>query len=576
GLRVLGGVCIERGGERLELPPSKKTRALLGYLLIEPREHTREHLCSLFWDLPDDPRGALRWSLSRLRPLLDEPGRIRIKADRERVQIDTSGATVDLHEAERLRARGDLRQAAALFRGELLEGLELSEAFRFQAWCTARREDARRLHAGVLRELAGKLEGEEALQVSRKLVELEPADEAAHRRVMSLLGKLGRPREAIAQYDACREILRSVLGTAPSQETEQVRRSLGVGTPAPAPRAAPPAALAPPAGSPLVGREAECAALEDRLAAPGVALVLGDPGIGKSRLLEELVRRAGKEVLAGRSYEAEQARPYGCIIEALRASGLAAQAGEVLRRDLAALLSELAPPPDGLDRARLFDAVAALLRDRRALLVLDDVQWIDEASASLAHYLVRTAGVRAVLAAREGELADNAAALRLVRALRRDRVLTEVSLGPLDAKAIADLLRTRGLPAAAAQDSAGNPLLALEMGRALAEGRPPLSGGLAEALEQRLEALDESSQSLLSWTAALGRAVRRSLLASVTGRAEAEVIETLGALERRDVARLHKGGTVDFAHDLLREAAYRRIPPARRRLLHGILARSLW
>src|SRR2546421_5029193 len=80
-LRVLGGVCIERGGERLELPPSKKTRALLGYLLIEQREHTREHLCTLFWDLPDDPRGALRWSLSRLRPLLDEAGRTPVLGD---------------------------------------------------------------------------------------------------------------------------------------------------------------------------------------------------------------------------------------------------------------------------------------------------------------------------------------------------------------------------------------------------------------------------------------------------------------------------------------------------------------
>src|SRR5713226_3757867 len=79
-LRVLGSVAIERGGERLELPPSKKTRALLGYLLVEGREQTREHLCSLFWDLPDDPRGALRWSLSRLRPLLDLPGRQRVVA----------------------------------------------------------------------------------------------------------------------------------------------------------------------------------------------------------------------------------------------------------------------------------------------------------------------------------------------------------------------------------------------------------------------------------------------------------------------------------------------------------------
>ena len=210
-LRVLGSVSIERGGERLELPPSKKTRALLGYLLVERRAHTREQLCGLFWDLPDDPRGALRWSLSRLRPLLDEPGRLRVQADRERVQLDFGGALVDLHAVEALQARGfasagapELQEAADLFRGELLEGLELSEAFRFQAWCTARREEARKLHAEILRALAAKLAGVEALGVARKLVELEPADEEAHRLIIALLGKQGRPREAIAQYDACR------------------------------------------------------------------------------------------------------------------------------------------------------------------------------------------------------------------------------------------------------------------------------------------------------------------------------------------------------------------------------------
>jgi DNA-binding SARP family transcriptional activator len=85
-LRVLGELCVERDGQRQTLPPSKKTRALLGYLLVEPREHSREQLCDLFWDAPDDPRGALRWSLSR--PLLEEPGRPRLIADRERVRLE--------------------------------------------------------------------------------------------------------------------------------------------------------------------------------------------------------------------------------------------------------------------------------------------------------------------------------------------------------------------------------------------------------------------------------------------------------------------------------------------------------
>lgn len=488
-IRVLGSVSVERGGERLELPPSKKTRALLTYLVVEGREQTREHLCSLFWDLPDDPRGALRWSLSRLRPLLDEPGRERIVADRERVRIDLAGARLDYHDALALQLDGagvpELRAADELFRGELLEGLELGDSFRFQAWCTARREQARARHAEVLRALLARLSGEEALAAARRLVSLEPADEAAHRTIIELLGKLGRPREAVQQYDSLREILRSTLGTAPSAETEHARRRSSGDTirnyRANAPDLARRVAYGVPE-SPLVGRDVERA----RLAQPWrTALLLGDPGIGKTRLIEELTQAGA--VLRGRSYEAEQARPYGCIIEALRSSGVAAKAGDVLRRDLGALMAELAPAPDGLDRARLFDAVAALLREQGpALLALDDAHWIDEASAALAHYLVRTAPeLRLLLAAREGELADNAAALRLVRALRREHDLREVRVGPLDPQAVRELLASRGIRADADsvhRHSAGNPLLALETGHALAEGRPAKSGVL-EALE---------------------------------------------------------------------------------------------
>jgi DNA-binding SARP family transcriptional activator len=228
-LQVLGDICIERGGERVALPPSRKTRALLGYLLVEPREHTRDELCSLFWDVPDDPRGALRWSLCRLRPLVDEPGRPRLIADRERVRLEPQDADLDLRSAEALEASGAaacvpaLLLGVKLFRGELLEGLELPGAFRFQAWCVARREEARRLHTRILRRLAAKLTPEESLPVVRQLLELDPTDESAHRTAMQLLLALGRPKDALRQYDTCREILRSVLGAAPGAETEAVR-----------------------------------------------------------------------------------------------------------------------------------------------------------------------------------------------------------------------------------------------------------------------------------------------------------------------------------------------------------------
>src|SRR5262245_14256948 len=77
-LRLLGEIEVLRDGERTPLPPSRKTRALLAYLAATARPHRRERLCAMFWHVPDDPRGALRWSLSRLRQLVDEPGMARI------------------------------------------------------------------------------------------------------------------------------------------------------------------------------------------------------------------------------------------------------------------------------------------------------------------------------------------------------------------------------------------------------------------------------------------------------------------------------------------------------------------
>ena len=82
-LQLLGPLTVRRAGQAQRLPPSRKTRALLAYLAISGKPERRERLCELFWDVPDDPRGALRWSLSKLRPLVDEAGETRLHADRD-------------------------------------------------------------------------------------------------------------------------------------------------------------------------------------------------------------------------------------------------------------------------------------------------------------------------------------------------------------------------------------------------------------------------------------------------------------------------------------------------------------
>jgi len=93
---VLGNLAVLRHDTRMQLPPSKKTRSLLAYLAVTARAHSRDRLCAMFWAIPDDPRAALRWSLTRLRPLVDEPDCQRIIADRETVGLDLGHVTVDI------------------------------------------------------------------------------------------------------------------------------------------------------------------------------------------------------------------------------------------------------------------------------------------------------------------------------------------------------------------------------------------------------------------------------------------------------------------------------------------------
>jgi DNA-binding SARP family transcriptional activator len=594
-IRLLGELELVRDGRTVELPASKKTRALLAYLVATGKPQLRERLCELLWEGPDDPRAALRWSLTKIRPLLDEK---RLAADRERVSFEACGAVVDLvavRPVDPATATTDaLRGAAERFRGDLLEGLDLPDCYRYQEWLVGERETVRAQRIAILAALGERLraEPEEALRWARARVAIEPLSEAAHVQVVRLLGELGRTREALKQYESCRRILESELGAKPSQELERARMALGQAQPE-APVAAPPPPAVPPprAASSLVGRQKERAALEQAVAAAsvgrarGVLLFMGEPGIGKSRLLDEaqaLVRASGGIVLAGRAFEAEMVRPYGAWIDALRSARLDSL-DAAARADLAPLLPELGKT-DGAhgDRNLLFDAVARLLaRMGPVALVLDDLHWFDEASAALLHYVVRALGETRVLiacGARPGELADNPAALRLVRALSREGQLAQHTLLPLDASetaALVSLLDPRLDAARIFADSDGNPLFALEIARSLAAGDDALSDSLEGLIADRLSRLEEGARDLLPWAAALGHGFSPELLAHVTGVAPADLLVAVEELERRSVFRVAAESGYDFAHDLIRQGAYRQLSEPRRRLVHLQIARAM-
>src|SRR3984893_1050782 len=213
---VLGNLAVLPQRTRMRLPPSKKTRALLAYLAVTARPHSRDRLCAMFWAVPDDPRAALRWSLSRLRPLVDEPDCRRIIADRENVSFDLDRVTVDILALRSVARNGTdaistdvLRQATEALEGDFLEGLDLPDCQEFQNWCTGEREETRRLRVRLLTALVTRLEDvpDEALRHARTLSLLEPADEAAQATLVRLLRAAGRWREAEEQFQSAQRRL---------------------------------------------------------------------------------------------------------------------------------------------------------------------------------------------------------------------------------------------------------------------------------------------------------------------------------------------------------------------------------
>jgi DNA-binding SARP family transcriptional activator/pimeloyl-ACP methyl ester carboxylesterase len=208
-ISVLGNLAVVRERTRMQLPPSKKTRALLAYLAVTARPHSRARLCAMFWAVPDDPRAALRWSLSRLRPLVDEDDCPRITADREQVGFDLDRVTVDILSLRGVARNGAdsistdaLRQATEALEGDFLEGLDLPDCQEFQSWCAGEREETQRLRVRLLTALVTRLEGvpDEALPHARALSLLEPANEAAQATLLRLLRAAGRWREAEEQF----------------------------------------------------------------------------------------------------------------------------------------------------------------------------------------------------------------------------------------------------------------------------------------------------------------------------------------------------------------------------------------
>lgn len=203
--RLLGSLELSRGSDSVQLPASRKVRALLGYLVLASRPVARSQICELLWDVPNDPRGELRWCLSKIRGLVDDKGRKRVIADGNTVRLDLSDCLVDTLEVTRAPEHGiqklgvdQQRELAKLFSGELLEGLEIARSPMFDAWITAERRRFRGIQTVLLENLARALPHEAGAPFLDEWLRLAPFDRNAHELLLGSLARQGRIAEGEA------------------------------------------------------------------------------------------------------------------------------------------------------------------------------------------------------------------------------------------------------------------------------------------------------------------------------------------------------------------------------------------
>lgn len=641
-ISMLGGFTLAWGDGAAMSIPSTVARSLFAYLVIHrDHPHTRDLLAGTFWpDLPDAvARRRLSQALWQIRQTVDPHPVLLAEGDTIRIDPELS-LWLDVAEFEQQAASSkqqDLALAADLYRGEFLAGY-------YDDWVLVERERRRETFVAVLGKLVesskGQGEYESALLLARRLVTEDPWREEAHREVMCLCHLLGRGAEALKQFETCRQVLAEELGAEPSPETEalaaQIAARSDLAEPPVLPSAARPRSvplLERPGRLPLVGRQAELAELLRQVEAAargqgGLALVFGEAGVGKTRLVQELACNAewrGMRIVWGRCYELAAPPAYQPLVEALRAglSPLREAALEPLwRGELARLLPELAmdgtaspPLPPAEEQRRLLEAVAraflALAATAPYLLLLEDIHWIDLASLEALRYLLpRLADARLLVVAtlRTEDLTGQQAAA--LNALENTRLPRRLDLARLDRDETGELVRQAlDLEQAAPRfstrlyaETEGNPFFLIETLRGLMDegllrrdaggawstpwdeatqdyAELPLPTGVAQSIQRRLSRLPVPLAEALSLAAIIGREVVFDLWQQAANQPERELLAAGDELCSRGLLLSADpdatGADYVFAHDQIRRVTYERLAAPRRRLYHRQVAEAL-
>lgn len=624
--RTLGPLSITVDGG--DPPPEllwRKHAALLVYLARSPRRtRSREHVIGVFWG--DRPETAARHSLREAVHVLRRcAGEQSVRAGGEQIRLAETAVDLDVDRLEALAARSDWKGGAALATGEFLEGFSVPDAPEFENWLAVERLAWKRRCVEVLASRAHELERAghpaEGAEVARRALALDPLSDAAAAATVYGYALAGERGVALEAYDRHVARLAGEVGGEPSDAlrslAERVRgersRHLFEAVGPEGRRGA------ESRRAPLIGREAELATSLELLDAcrgrrrATVLFVDGDAGSGKTRLAEEILARArlaGTSTAHARAVPADADEPWSSA-SGLAAGGLLEAPGlaGASREALAAFALRLPEWGDRFPEARkaralaagqaLTDILRAATAEQPVALLLDDAQWSDRDSLLTLGAVVRALAAAPLLVVLTASPYPPREELDELRArVPRDVAGARVRLGPLPLEALRSLAAW-ALPAYTgeqldrlarrlAADSAGSPLLAVELLHAVALGMDlhgasaawpaphrtldqtlpgDLPDGVVAALRIGFRRLGKDAQIVLAAASVLGDRVPRGRIARAAGLEPGRVASALDDLEWQRWLTVESRGYAFvarivrdvIARDMLTEGQRRRI-----------------
>jgi DNA-binding SARP family transcriptional activator len=616
GIALLGQPRFSIGGEQLPFRGRPRSIALLAFLLLHRTSHlTRDAVAFALWpdEAESDARTNLRRHLHHLSatfPASDVPYVTTVEDTiRWNPAIDFS---FDVDDFERLADdEARLPEAVDTYAGDLLPTV-------YDDWVFPIRDRLRQRYLSTLERLmfASRSRRDFAAGVTYATAILH-ADEWREDTVRALAAiryESGDRAGALRELDAFEARLATEMHVEPMPETIALRGQILRGSAIAREGNAAPETAAADAHLPFVGRSSELETLRGawQRAARGrgeVVFLAGEAGIGKTRLAREVSLLAGAQggrVLRGATSSPE-ATPYAAIVDALRDALPLLNALDVRPIWLAALailVPELALGRDDLpalaaldperERLRLFEAMtavfAALARQRPMLLLIEDVHWAGDATLAALEYLARrSAGMSALIVATyrsaPAELPRELGAMR--RRLQLENVSQHLQVGGLDVAAIAELARELTPIRDSAGDvgrdvhalSGGNPLFAVELLRERGESGTldVTSRGLSSVIEARLARLPEATMLVARVASVIGATFEIDIVTDACGWDESTVLDALGMLLERQIAR-ETGRTrfaFAFTHALIATTIYGAIEPDKARLIQARVAESI-